>query len=77
MLVAERATACDGLSRLSAKIFYHFTRFFSLHHHVQLHARFSLMRPVANAAGGMMMQTEDEECELCVSFSIILAVFIK
>lgn len=35
------------------------------------------MRPVANAAGGVMMQTEDEECELCVSFSIILAVFIK
>ncbi|WP_306800791.1 hypothetical protein [Pectobacterium brasiliense] len=28
MLVAERATACDGLSRLSTKIFYHFTRFF-------------------------------------------------
>ncbi|KHT36976.1 hypothetical protein D5078_21320 [Pectobacterium carotovorum] len=25
----------------------------------------------------MMMQTEGGECELCVSFSIILAVFIK
>ncbi|WP_406643299.1 hypothetical protein [Pectobacterium brasiliense] len=28
MAVAERATVCDGLSCLSAKIFYHFTRFF-------------------------------------------------
>ncbi len=35
------------------------------------------MRHVANAAGGMMMQAEDRECELCVSFSIILVVFIK
>ncbi|MBD0847354.1 hypothetical protein AKG38_12770 [Pectobacterium carotovorum subsp. carotovorum] len=33
--------------------------------------------PVLRVAIRMMMQTEGAECEFCVSFSIILAVFIK